>query len=556
MVRSLDGRPFLEVSPQVRARWWPCGTRAAIVLTLVLVLASLVSACGAGSAASPSVLRYATAAEPDCLDPAVSSADSLALIDRPIFDSLVSLGTDGKFHPWLATSWTISPDGLVYRFVLRHGVTFQDGSPFDAAAVQASLNHVMDPHTQSRYARSLLEGYQETVVVDPYTVEIHLSAPKSALLEALSSVYLGIQSAKALRDSPGNRCVAPVGSGPFTFTSWQRHDSITLTRNAAYAWPPAGTAPPAPTRLQTLVFQFVSEDAARVGELTSGLADVADAIPTTDMATLAGNSRVKLLRAQLPGVPYSLFLNSTRGPLADPRVRLALRSAINIDQLVSSVYRGQYTRAWSPLSPATTYYDPSLVNSWHTDAAQANQLLDAAGWTGRDAQGYRTRNGQRLTLRWPGRAGAIDDQRDVLDQGIQAQARAVGIQIDLAVEDPGAYVNDILHDNLDLFSTSFPRADADILRFFFGTKTPANGGGNVTGIADPALTTELNTASASSDPTVRQTAYDAVQHSLVEDALVIPIYVPETVVGVSSSVHGLTFDARGVPSFTDVWLSR
>jgi peptide/nickel transport system substrate-binding protein len=516
-------------------------------------VATVVSACGTSAeSSSASTLRYAAASEPDCLDPGVSADDATELIGRPIFDSLISLGTDKQFHPWLAQRWTISPDGLVYTFALRKGIVFHDGSPLDANAVKASLDHAVDPRTKSKYARSLLEGYQETRVTGPLTLEIRLSAPKAALLEGLSSVYLGIQSAKALRDAPADRCVAPVGSGPFKFTAWKRHDSITLGRNPGYTWGPAGSAGPA--RLQTLDFRFVTEDAVRVGELTSGQVDAAGAIPATGMAALEADTRFKTLRAQLPGASYGLYLNPTRGPLADTRVRLALRDALDVDKLVSAIYRGQARPAWSPLSPTTTYYDPTLENSWHPDVAAANRLLDEAGWTARDAEGYRTRDGKRLSLRWPGRAGAIRDQREILNQGVQAQARSAGIQIDLVVQDPGAYGNDILNANLDLFATSYQRADADILRHFFGARRPADGGGNVTGLLDPVLVDQLDKASASADPKVRASAYATVQHRLVDNGFVIPVYVPETVVGVASTVQGLAFDGQTVPSFTTVRL--
>ncbi|MDQ8047099.1 MAG: ABC transporter substrate-binding protein, partial [Patulibacter sp.] len=127
-----------------------------------LLLAAGLSACGGdnstgtasaasgGKPVSGGTLKFAINSDSDCLDPHQSPADVAGFFSRPILDSLVSLEADGTIKPWLAKSWTVSPDGLTYSFVLRDDVTFTDGETFDASAVKANLDHIVDPKTKSK----------------------------------------------------------------------------------------------------------------------------------------------------------------------------------------------------------------------------------------------------------------------------------------------------------------------------------------------------------------------------------------------------------------------
>lgn len=534
---------------------------ASAAATLALTL-SAVAGCGS-SAASPAsskpvsggTLVYASDQLPDCLDPAVSPKDVVGLIDRGVFDSLVSESPDGTFHPWLASSWTVSSSGTEYTFHLRSGVTFQDGTPLDAAAVKASLDHVVARATASQYADSLLGPFTGASVVDPATVRITLSAPFAPLLQALSTPYLGIQAPAALKGGQSKLCAHPVGSGPFSFVSWTKPTSLVLKNNPRYAWAPAEAPHQGAAYLDGVTFQFNTTDASRFGSLTSGQSDVVEDVPPVDVKTLKAEPALKLLTGQQPGAVYTIGLNTARGPLADKRVREALQRSIDLDQLVGSLYFGQYARAWSMLSPSTPDYDSALVKSWPYDPALAGQLLDQAGWTGRDASGYRTKDGATLTLRWPV-TGARQD-RSALAQGIQAEAKKAGIRIDYLSEDSGTYLKTLISGDLDLVDTSFVRDEPDILRHFYASdQTTATGGANEFGLAVPQLDRWLKGGAGSSDPAVRKQDYTQAQQYIITEALAIPVYVPTSLLGYRSAVHGLTLSANKTPEFYDVWKAR
>ncbi len=532
---------------------------AGLVATVGLVVGT--AGCGGGSSEASSsggtprsggTLTYGSVQQPSCLDPGFAPDTATGMIDRNIFDSLVSIGANGAAQPWLATSWTVSPDGRSYTFQLRPGVTFQDGTPFTADAVKATLDHVVDPKTKSLNAAALLSAYQSATPLGADSVRVDLKQPDAAFLEALGTSNLGIQSLASLAAGP---CQHPVGTGPFSFVSWTPNKDLSLKRNAAYQWSPPGTAHSGPAYLDGIQYQFVSDDAARYGALTSGQLDVIENFPAADVKALKAAGTAQFFKTNSPGQVYGLRLNTSSGPFADEKVRLAFARSLDVNGLVDSVYFGQYERAWSPLTPATHGYDATLENSWPQDVAQANSLLDQAGWTGHDAQGYRTKDGKRLTVYWRTGAQLDRDQRGTLAQGIQADAKKTGFDLQYVTEDTGTFAKNIMSGNLDIWGGSNQRAEPDVLRTSFASyETLLKGGGNIFGLKDATLDGWLDEADATSDWAVRAKDYASAQGYVVQHGLEVPILVPANLLGAGKKVHGLTFGTSSSLRFYDIWL--
>lgn len=178
-------------------------------------------------------LQIGLQSEPDSLDPHVTPYAVSHNVMMNVFDTLVWQDpVDGSFKPGLATSWEASLDGLSYRFNLRLGVTFHDGTPCDATAVKFTFDRIVDPATKSGYAASLLGPYAGSEVVDQSTLQVHFTEPYAPLLDSLSQAFLGIVSPAAIaqlgNDAFGQQ---PVGTGPFVFKEWTSDDHITLVRN-------------------------------------------------------------------------------------------------------------------------------------------------------------------------------------------------------------------------------------------------------------------------------------------------------------------------------------
>lgn len=184
---------------------------------VVLVLAAC-SGAGTGTTSSKPVsggtLTYASGdAEPTCLDPHVGGNYPQALLATQYIEELVGL-EDGEPTPELATKWTTSDDGKTLTFTLRDDVTFTDGTPFDAAAVVANIEHVQDPATASSTGYLALQSITKATATDDHTVTLSLSRPDSALLESFSQPWVGMESPKALERKQATNCESPSAPGP------------------------------------------------------------------------------------------------------------------------------------------------------------------------------------------------------------------------------------------------------------------------------------------------------------------------------------------------------
>lgn len=531
--------------------------------------ALLLTACSSGGdtesndSATPvagGTATYAVDTFPSCFDIHVSPQDITGEIQRAVFDSLVFEDVDGKFHPWLATKWEVADDLTSYTFHLREGVTFTDGTRFDAEAVKANFDHIVSADTKSQFAIALLGPYKGVEVVDPLTVKISFSKPFAPFLQAASTAYLGFYSPKALTDSADKFCgggPALVGTGPFSVQSITQNQGLTLVKNPDYDWAPETAAHRGPAYLDRLEIRLLPEASTRLGALTSGQVDAARSIAPTNVAAVRRTPGLEVISQQAAGAPYSLYLNSRKAPFDDQRVRQAFQLAIDIETDVKTVYFGEYDRAWGPLSPTTPSYNAKLENSWPFDQDKANSLLDEAGWTGRDADGYRTKGGQRLSVLWPALpAQYVREQRDVLGQAIQADLKKVGIELAHPVIEVGESQTKSLEGAYHVLDFQWARYEPDVLRLFFNTASLPPAGQNAAFISDPRLDEWTNTGATTLDKAVRDDVYGQAQQRVVDLALTVPLYVSSTLLGVADRINGLDFDPNTWVSWYDAWRDR
>lgn len=489
----------------------------------------------------------------------VSGADATAFILRGVFDSLVSQDSDGEFHPWLATDWEISEDGLQYTFDLRNDVVFHNGEEFNAEAVKANLEHVKDPNTKSQYAAGLLAGdaYESTEVLDEYKVQINLNRPYSPLLQSLSTAYLGFYPPSHLAENADSLNAGgadvTVGSGPFRLTGYVAGQSITLEKNPEYAWGPSDADSTGAAYLDGIEFRILPENTVRSGALSSGELHVADNVATTDIDLLRADDALTVEGVAAQGLPYSIFLNHSRGVFQDQAVRNAFQRGIDISSGTQAVFNGHYDRAWSILSPTSApNYDGSLEDSWPHDPDLANSLLDEAGWTDRDSEGYRTKDGERLSAEWLFLGGRED--RAAFADAFQADLKEIGFELVTTQDDMGTALERLYNGDYDAIDWSFVRSDGDILRLHLQSDlAPVQ---NASYVNDPQVDEWVIAASESTDPAERAEIYKEVQNWAIETAAFVPVYVPTHYVAASADVHGIVADAASWPRFHNTWISN
>ena len=532
--------------------------RSRFVLGAIAAAASLalLSGCAAPASDDTHTLTFAIEGanlSAGHMDPHSSQLDVSALVQRNVLDSLVAQDTDGSFVPWLATDWEISDDQLEYTFHLREDVTFHDGTPFNAEAVVANFNHITDPATASAQAASMI-GYAEdggsyvgTEAVDEYTVRVTFSKPYAPFLSAVSTALLGFWSPKVLEEKAeelktGGPDIS-VGTGPFILSEYVPDQEIVYTANPDYTWGPANVDHTGASDIDTLTVRILPETSVRTGALTSGEVDVAGNVTPSTVEQIGDGFSVQSV--ELPGIPYSLYLNEAYGVFADERVRQAFSIGFDAESAVDSIFFGQYPRAWSILGPTTpNSYDASLEGTWPYDPDKAGELLDEAGWTERDADGYRTKDGTRLSVRWIAWT-PIPDDRAALADLIQSDLRDIGFEVVREALEPAAYNEQYGPKTFDLTDWGFSGVDADALRSHLHT----DGFQNASQVSDPEVDALLESAVATSDPAARTDLYTDVQQWNAEHVAIVPLYVPSLITAFSDNVENLTFDLYGRPLF-------
>jgi peptide/nickel transport system substrate-binding protein len=509
-----------------------------------ILLVFLFVACGNAentptpSGAEPTRLIYGLTLAPSGIDPHVNASSELGIPLTGVYDTLVYQDPDtGEFIPGLAERWDISDDGQIYTFYLRRDVTFHDGTPFNAAAVQVNLERIANPDTASQKAVFMLGPYQRTAVVDDYTVQIHLSRPYAPLLDALSQVYLGMASPAALERWGADYQFHQVGSGPFEFVAYVPNDHLTLARNPDYAWGPPLFEHQGPPYLDQVEFRFLVDAATRAPALETGEVDVMGEVPPRDAVRLDESDVFVLHAVPIPGQPAQFFFNTQLAPLDDLAVRQALLYATDRETIVRTIFLDTSPVAYGPLSAATRSYDPTVRDFYPYDRDQAAALLDETGWRDSDGDGVRDRDGLPLQLTMAlGGWGFNPDMAQLL----QAQWAQLGVQLDAEVMPYPALLEAGQSGSHHLVGFNLFGRDPNLLWTFYHRA----GGFNFSHVADLGLDALLDQAAAVTGPE-RDPVYAQIQGYIMEQALVLPIrdYVNLNVA--RAAVKGLRFDAQG-----------
>ncbi|WP_433528144.1 ABC transporter substrate-binding protein [Micromonospora sp. CA-263727] len=542
--------------------------RRSPALAVALPLLLLVTACAstaapsaeaAGQPRSGGTVTWAIETEPITLNPHQYAQAKARLLVWNSFEALLAYDERGDLVPWLATGWQAAPDGLAYTLTLRDGVTFTDGVPFDAAAVKANFDKLREAGYAPGVAAVQLRNLKAVEVVDPRTVRLVLSAPDVLILDFLASPQGAQVSPRSLVEAKNLKAGGTdvAGTGPFLLDRYVPGQELRYVRNPTYDWAPPTARHTGPAHLDGITYRFLKESAVRVGALTSGQVHLVEGVPATDVPLVTADPRLRLTRELNSGSAYSYYFNTSRAPFDDLRVRQAFREAVDVQTVLTAVYRDTATRAWSVVSPASPLYDKRLEGGYGGDTAKANSLLDQAGWAGRDADGYRVKEGRRLTVRLLQAAPFVRDRRDVLAQAVQAAVKqSAGIDLKVSLVDQGTAQEAFDTNEYEVFDNS--RADTDA-GAALNLLLHSGGGINRTRANDPRVDQLLEQGQATADPARRAVLYaDLQQRVVAEQALALPLYAPADQIAASTAVGGVRFEpTAGVPaSAYDLWIGQ
>lgn len=444
----------------------------------------------AAHAQSLPTLNIGVVSDPVTLDPAFSASFFETQVLYNLHETLLVALPDGTVVPGLASIEMTDP--LHYRLTLRDGLTFQDGTILDAAAVKANIDRFMDPATGS-IRRADFGPLKDVAVVSSKIVELTLSAPYAPLPLVLTNRAGMMVSPAAVAKLGPDFATQAVGAGPWKLASWTKNSELILEAFSGYWQGP-------PKNFARLVYRPLPDETVRLANLRSGTLQLIDSIPPQAVTGLANESSLAV--KQMPSLGFNAFaFNCTRAPLADPKVRRAFTAAIDPAVIERVVYFGTGRASHGPLSPAVSWaFDPTQ-NGIPYDPARAKTMLAEAKGAEPVPVAITVTNSPQMVR---------------IAQVLQAQAGAAGFKVEIRQIDPTSLITVLRNRDFDLCMAPWSgRYDPDGNTFNYFTKSGPN---NFAGYDGPEVTSLLEKARSEPDHPTRAVLYKQAQAKLVEDA--------------------------------------
>ncbi len=469
---------------------------------------------------------FAMQADASNVDPHVSVDGQSAVVANRCYDKLIELvpgapkpGVPLEMRGDLAESWKVSDDGLKYTFKIRKGAKFSDGSPLDAKAVKWSFDRLM---AVNKGAASNIRQLKSTEAPDESTVEMTLTEPYAYFLPTLASWQYGIVNPKVMdhqkNNDWGQEYLAGniMGSGPYAMTEWRRGQQIQLDYNPNW-W---GKEP----SIKRVIVKVVPETTNMRLQLEKGDVDFLNPISISETLTLDGKPGVRVVDS--PSVWFILaYLNCTKPPLDNVKVRQAMSYAINYDALIKEVIKGRGRKANGPIAYGMEGYDETL-KGYDYNPAKAKQLLAEAGFP----------NGFELLLTYAPAGAAGSDEVALASQ---ADLAAVGIKVKIEkIAEPTR--RERIDKNDFQWSigswTANPFPPQTMFRWYYSKNAGLNA--NRAFYSNPKVDELLLKAQTIMDDKQRIAMYQEAQRIVVEEAPYILYYQMNQVYAMRDNVEG------------------
>jgi len=472
------------------------------------------------------------------LDPRITQSRHEEMLIVNMFDQLIAADSNGNMYPGLATSWDVSSDGLHYTFELRDDVTFHDGTKFNAAAVKITFDSIVDPETGSQGAIDILGPYASSEVISEYKVRVNFSRRYGSALTAFTETELSIISPKALNDL-GNEGfgMAPVGTGPFMFKSWEANKKVEMVNNPNYNWAPEYMDGSGPSKVENLTYRLIKDTSTRVAALESGEVDIAELVPPLDMRRFDSSGELNTVAGIVSGLPYSAFLNTSVGHFQDIKVRQAFFYSLNRVKMTSDLFFGYAEAAFGPISSATPSYWKGNEGYYQYDAAKAEALLEEAGWK-MGSNGVREKNGETLSVFFP---CLLEPDTCV---AIQAYANKVGFDVNVEVVMKARQDELIFANGYDMMVIRWVSLDPGVLIIPFHSRNiPAPGKFkfNWSRYSTPELDQLLEDAESAETQETKDDLYMQIQKIIMDQAIFLAIHDQVQTIAYNPNLEGIKF---------------
>lgn len=492
------------------------------LLDLVIV-ASMIGKSSSETMDTDNTLIFGRGGDSITLDPSqVLDGESAKVCDM-IYDTLVHYrGTTTDFEGGLAVEWVNSPDGLTWTFHLRQGVSFHDGTPFNADAAVFSLTR---PNAQTS---SFYDEFISSInALDAFTLQINLKVPYAPFLNLIASTENAIVSPTAVAKFGENLSHNPVGTGPFKFVQWDRNDQIVLSAfDEHWAGKPA---------IDRLIFRSIPDNSERFMELQNGNLHVMEFPNPEDFSAIETDSMLELKLQPSLNVGY-LAMNMEKPPFDNLKVRLAINHAINKAEIIERLYQGTGIPAKNPIPPSLWSYDDT-IEDYAYDPELAKQLLAEAGYP----------DGFETTL-W-----ALPVPRPYIPNGmamaeeLQTDLLNIGIKTTIVTHDWATYIEKTENGEHDMAMLGWS-ASADPHNFFYyllSKVTAQKPALNIAFYRSDEMQDVIDRARMSTDRDERTQLYQQAQAIFHRDVPWVPLAHAQRLLVVNNRVKNLHLSPAG-----------
>jgi len=532
----------------------PHPRRRALTLWSTVALAAAISLPGSVVAQEPvtgGTLVVAADSEPANLNPAIAASNGVFFVSSKVVEPLAEMAADGGLKPLLATEWMGSDDGLTFTVKLREGVTWHDGEPFTSADVAFSAMEVWKP--LQNLGRIVFANLEAVDTPDDLTAVFRFSAPtpsqliENALPAITSVIPRHLYEGTDIATNEYN--LKPVGTGPFVFTEYRPGELFRLTRNEAY-WDEGKPY------LDEIIFRVLPDPASKAAALETGDIHLTafSAVPLTDLERLDAIDGLSAVTEGYDGITYAISLdpNHRRAELADPKVRQALRLAIDPQLIVDTIFLGYgATPATGHIPRSATEFYSEDKPLYTYDPAAAEALLDEAGYP-------RIDGGSRFAVRL--RPAPFFAETRATGDYVRQALEAIGIDVEIVSADAPGHIQAVYTDHdFDLAINSpvyrnDPAISTTIL--FQGGLPDGVPFSNQWGYDDPKMNQVIADAATEVDPAARVELYHEFQRIAAEDLPIIPLVEFTFTTVTNDRVHNVANNPRwATSSWADTWLA-
>ncbi|MFD1849827.1 ABC transporter substrate-binding protein [Oceanobacillus bengalensis] len=482
------------------------------------------------------VLVFARGGDSQGLDPGSVTDGESSRVTKQVLETLLDFEADSfEIKPGLAHDWEVSDDGLSYTFYLEEGVTFHDGTEFNAEAVKVNFDRWADPEheyafSDAAYVYSMYgtmfggykgdEGHvvEEVNVINDHEIEFVLNQPLGFFLQNLAMSYFAITSPAALEEYGSGINENPVGTGPFKFASWTKNDSIVLEKFEDYR--KEGLP-----KLDRVIFQVIPDNSARLIALRSGEVDIMDGLNPDDAAGIESEEGIGLYTRSENNFGYVGF-HSQKAPFDQKEVRQAINYAIDKQAIADALYAGYATTSKNPLPPGYLGYNDD-VEGYNYNPERARELLEEAGYV----------DDLEIELMMSPTARPYMPDPETVAQIVQNNLADVGVDVTITSHEWAPYLEMTEQGEHQMYIMGWSGTNGDPDYFLSSLLHSSNiGSSNNTFYNSPEVDELLDQAKRSVDQDERAELYAEAQALISEDSPMVTLVHSTPVLAAGSGV--------------------